>query len=616
MQYVPALDGVRGLAVAAVLLFHHGSLAGGFLGVDLFFVLSGFLITTLLLAEGESAGRIRLGRFWARRARRLFPALGATLLGVALYAAWFASPEERVDIRADAWATMLYVPNWRDVFAARDYWALFRTPSPLQHTWSLGIEEQFYLLWPLALSAGLAVFGRRTPRAVCVGSLALAAASIAAMWTLYDPRDPSRVYFGTDTRAAAILFGGALAAWQASAGPVRSRAARAAIEIVGALGAAVLAAAWWTLDGDTPDLYRGGFTACGLAGSALIAAAVHPQRGPLARLLALAPLRGLGIISYGVYLWHWPVYLVLDSGRTGLSGPALLGVRVAATLAIAAASYRLLELPIRRGAGSPRQWWLAAPSAAALIALAIAAGTAGARPGARPEAIAGAERSTEPPAARAERGARRVLMLGDSLAISLHRGLVHAAGSDFEVTLGVQIGCERDSTAPGCPPSWPTQVAQLRPDVVLIAESGFWSLVPIKVGASVFGVEKPEWNERWTSERAATVDELIRAGADHVAITTLPCFSPARSRRSPRLAPQVTDRANEHLATIAAARSARVTLVDLAGFLCPGGRFQSGMGEVAQLRYDDLHFTDEGSDLIGRWLAPRIAGLVRSDSGS
>jgi peptidoglycan/LPS O-acetylase OafA/YrhL len=613
VQYVPALDGVRGIAVAAVLLFHHGSLPGGFLGVDLFFVLSGFLITKLLLADGSGAGRIRLGRFWARRARRLFPALGATLLGVALYAALFASPEERADIRADAWATMLYVPNWRAVFAERDYWALFRTPSPLQHTWSLGIEEQFYLVWPLALAGVFALFGRRTPRAVCVGSLVLGAASIAAMWTLYDPRDPSRVYFGTDTRAAAILLGGALAAWQASAGPARSRAARAGIEIAGALGVAVLAAAWWALDGDAPALYRGGFAACGLAGAALIAAAVHPQRGLLARLLALAPLRLLGIISYGVYLWHWPVYLVLDAGRTGLSGWALLGVRVAATIAISAASYQLLEQPIRRGAGSPRQWRLLAPSATALIALAIVAGTTGARPSAPPQAIAGAERSetAAAPLARAERGATRVLVLGDSVAISLHGGLSRAAGSNLEVMLGVKIGCEHDSTAPDCPPSWPTQVAQLRPDVVLIAETGFWSLVPIKIGASVFGLERQEWNDHWTSERAAVVDELLRAGAGQIAITTLPCFPPEWWRRFPRLAPRITARANANLAAIAESRRARVALFDLADLVCPGGRFKSGIGDVAKMRYDGLHYTQEGSDLVGRWLAPRIAELAR-----
>jgi peptidoglycan/LPS O-acetylase OafA/YrhL len=606
VQYVPALDGVRGIAVAAVLLFHGGYLAGGFLGVDLFFVLSGFLITKLLLADGSRAGRIRFARFWARRARRLFPALGATLLGVALYAALFASPEERADIRADAWATMLYVPNWRAVNALRDYWALFRTPSPLQHTWSLGIEEQFYLVWPLALAGVLAVCGRRTPRAVCVGSLALAAASIAAMWTLYDPRNPSRVYYGTDTRAAAILLGGALAAWQASAGPARLRAA---IELAGGVGVAVLAAAWCTL-------YRGGFAACGLAGAALIAAAAHPQRGPLAALLALAPLRGLGVISYGVYLWHWPVYLMLDAARTGLSGWMLFGVRVAATIAISLASYRFIEQPIRRGAGTARRWALVAPAATAAIALAIVAGTAGARSSAPQAAMAGAERFEAMKSPPARPGAVRVLLLGDSVAVSLFPGLSRAAGSELEVSIGVKVGCEGDSPAPDCPPSWPAQAAEQQPDVVLIAETGFWSLVPIKVGASVISMETPEWDEQWTRERDALVDELLRAGAAHVVFTTLPCFPPEWWRRYPRVAPRVVARANSSLAAIATRRPAHVALLDLAGFVCPGGRFQQGIGAVPQLRVDGLHYTDEGSDLVGRWLAPRIAGLARSDSRS
>jgi peptidoglycan/LPS O-acetylase OafA/YrhL len=616
VTYLPALDGVRGIAVAAVLLFHGGHLAGGFLGVDLFFVLSGFLITKLLLAEG-GAGRIRLAHFWARRARRLFPALGATLFGVALYAALFASPEERAGIRADAWATMLYVPNWRAVFAGSDYWALFRTPSPLQHTWSLGIEEQFYGVWPLALAAVFAVCGRRTPLAVCAGSLGLAAASIAAMWLLYDPRDPSRVYFGTDTRAAAILFGGALAAWQAGVPRSRSRAVRTAIELTGALGALVLGAAWWTLDGDAPALYRGGFVACGLAGAALIAAAVHPQRGPLAAVLALAPLRGLGIISYGVYLWHWPVYLVLDAERTGLSGWALFAVRVVATLAISFASYRWIERPIRGGGGAARPGARPAPAAPAAIALAIAAGTAGARSSAPPLEMAGAQPTETLPAPRPPtgNGATRVLVVGDSVAVSLFPGLVHAAGSDFDFTIGVKMGCDRKNPAPDCPPSWPVQVAQQQPDVVLIAETGFWSLVPIEVGARVISMGTPEWDEHWTRERATLVDELLDAGAAQVVFTTLPCFSPEWWWRFPRLAPRILARANENLAAVATRRPAHVALVDLAGFVCPGGLFQAGIGPVAQLRVDGLHYSDEGSDWVGRWLVARLAGLGRSESG-
>ena len=183
------------------------------------------------------------------------------------------------------------------------------------------------------------------------------------------------------------------------------------------------------------------------------------------------------------------------------------------------------------------------------------------------------------------------------------------------MTLGVKIGCEPGSTAPDCPPSWPTQVAQLRPDVVLLAESGFWSFVPIKIGASVFGLERQEWIEHWTSERAAVIDEMLRAGARKVAVTTLPCFPPAWWRRFPRLAPSHTERANASLVAIAASRSGRVALLDLAELECPGGSFRSGIGDVAQMRYDGLHYTDAGSDLIGRWLAPRIAELARSDSG-
>ena len=310
------------------------------------------------------------------------------------------------------------------------------------------------------------------------------------------------------------------------------------------------------------------------------------------------------------------MYLVLDPARTGLSGWALFGVRVAATIAISLVSYRFIEQPIRRGAGTARRWALVAPAATAAVALAIVAGTAGARPSAPPAAMADAERSTamKSPPARPGSGAVRVLLLGDSVAVSLFPGLARAAGGELEVSIGVKVGCEGDRPAPDCPPSWPVQVAQQQPDLVLIAETGFWSLVPKKVGASVISMETPEWDEQWTRERAVLVDELLRAGAGHVVFTTLPCFPPEWWRRYPRVAPRIVARANSNLAAIATRRPAHVTLLDLAGFVCPGGRFSPGIGAVAQLRVDGLHYSDEGSDLVGRWLAPRIASLARSDS--
>src|SRR5688572_19999684 len=198
LRHMPALDGLRGLAVAGVVLCHAGHLTGGYLGVDLFFVLSGFLITSLLLTERRDTGRISLSGFWARRARRLLPALFGMLAGVAVYAAVWADRAELDPIRADALATLGYVANWRAIFAGNGYWDVFSAPSPLEHTWSLAIEEQFYLVWPLAVLALLWV-GRGSARAVLTGSLALGAASAAWMIASYTPGDdPQRVYLGTD----------------------------------------------------------------------------------------------------------------------------------------------------------------------------------------------------------------------------------------------------------------------------------------------------------------------------------------------------------------------------------------------------------------------------------
>src|SRR3954469_19950995 len=218
MLHLPALDGVRGVAVAGVLAFHGGvaALRGGFLGVDAFFVLSGYLITALLLGEERATGRIRLTGFWARRARRLLPALLVLLAAVLAVSRFLLPPDELPALRGDALAALLYVANWRLLHRGGGYFAETAAPSPLQHTWSLAIEEQFYLVWPLLLVALLGlVRGRdpRTRRAVVLGTcLAGAAASVATTVLLRGHVDPDRLYYGTDTRAAALLVGAGLAA--------------------------------------------------------------------------------------------------------------------------------------------------------------------------------------------------------------------------------------------------------------------------------------------------------------------------------------------------------------------------------------------------------------------
>ncbi len=211
LSYLPGLDGLRALAVGAVLLYHAGMpwMPGGFLGVELFFVLSGYLITSLLLGEWVAEGRIDLGAFWLRRARRLLPAL-FLLLAVTLVFAIFFMPDEVAGLRGDTLAASTYVTNWYLAFNQQSYFELVGRPSLLQHLWSLAVEEQFYLLWPLLFIGGMRLL--RTRQSMRIATLAGAVASTLLMLALYNPdADPSRIYYGTDTRAAGLLIGCTLA---------------------------------------------------------------------------------------------------------------------------------------------------------------------------------------------------------------------------------------------------------------------------------------------------------------------------------------------------------------------------------------------------------------------
>jgi peptidoglycan/LPS O-acetylase OafA/YrhL len=347
--YLPGLDGLRALAVLAVLLYHANVswTPGGFLGVDLFFVLSGFLITSLLLGELRARGRVDLKRFWLRRARRLLPAV-AVVIAATLVAAELLARDDLVKTRADAIASALYVNNWHQIAASHSYFAASGRPSLLQHLWSLAVEEQFYLVWPLVLVTGLALLRRR---GLAVVTLLAAIGSALLMAGLYDQgRDPSRVYYGTDTRASALLIGALLAfAWPAGTLGETGRRRAAGLDVLGlaALGA-VLYAFWRVHDYDPSD-YRGGLVLFALAAALLIGVAAHPSTR-LGRALGLAPLVWLGARSYGIYLWHWPVLELTRPHRdVPFGGPLLILGQTALTIAIAALSYRFVEQPIRTG---------------------------------------------------------------------------------------------------------------------------------------------------------------------------------------------------------------------------------------------------------------------------
>ena len=349
--YRPGLDGLRAFAVAAVILY-HGQVSwakGGFLGVDVFFVLSGFLITSLLLVELEGSGRIARVAFWSRRARRLLPALFFLLAGVALYAVVWAQPTELDRVRSDGFASLLYVSNWKFIWEGTSYFQAFQAPSPLSHTWSLAIEEQWYLFWPLVLPPLVRlVRGRARWLTAVIAGLAVASAALMAV-LFHAGADPSRVYYGTDTRAQALLVGAAFAALTAGRQPALrlDRLRRPWIlQAAGSLGAAVVLVMIVRVDSAGAFLYRGGFLIAALAAAALVAAA--SVDGAVSSVLSLRPLRAIGAISYGLYLWHWPIDVALDANRTGLSGWTLFAVRLAATFAIATLSYFVVELPIRR----------------------------------------------------------------------------------------------------------------------------------------------------------------------------------------------------------------------------------------------------------------------------
>jgi peptidoglycan/LPS O-acetylase OafA/YrhL len=349
LSYRPALDGLRAVAVLAVMLYHGGGSEsvglgrGGLVGVDVFFVLSGFLITTLLLEERRDTGGIAFVRFWSRRARRLLPALLLMLVLAVVLARSVYSEATALEVRDDLPYVLLYVENW--------HVALWHGPlaSPLSHAWSLSVEEQFYIVWPVVLAGLVAVARPGAWRRLLLMVAGLA--TLSAIWTPVVEAHFGRLraYFGTDTRAQQLLVGAALAVVTVACGTTVAASWRRRFDVI---SSAVLVAlvVVLLLVPPGPGWYRGGFLAIAVATGVVVLAAVQPE-GWVRAALGVPVLVAVGRISYGLYLFHFPLYRWLNGSHTGLHGPALLGLRFAATFAVAALSYRLLERPVRAGRG-------------------------------------------------------------------------------------------------------------------------------------------------------------------------------------------------------------------------------------------------------------------------
>ena len=387
VPYLPGLDGLRAVAVVAVMVYHANStwLSGGFLGVEVFFVISGYLITLLLIAEKERTGRVRLGQFWFRRARRLLPALFLMMIGLVIYMALFDRPPMG-QTRGDLLAGTFYISNWFQVWVGHSYTAA-EAFAPLRHLWSLAVEEQFYLLWPLIMMLILRFRRDKLPRvALWLVAISVAlTAMVAAMYvsgTVYIGADsvtgaPScgpgeshgyltvfgrcinvneTMYIGTLTRAGGLMLGAAFAmVWRPIAimrSPMGRRVRRIDLVALASLaGLALLMNKLYLLNKHDLSydawLFRGGFIATGVCSIGVIAAATH-RHSWIGRLLGIAPLRWVGTRSYGLYLYHWPIYQILrDPGQPLQLRTFVIAMLI--TVPITELSYRFVELPIRQG---------------------------------------------------------------------------------------------------------------------------------------------------------------------------------------------------------------------------------------------------------------------------
>ena len=623
MRHVPALDGLRGVGVLGILLFHAGHLRGGWLGVDLFFVLSGFLITSLLLAEFESRGRISLASFWGRRARRLLPALFLALLGVAAYAATLADPRDLERIRGEGLATLFYVANWHGIAVGHDYWELFRSPSPLDHTWSLAIEEQFYLLWPpiawLVLSRA-----RTPPRTLAYVASFLGLLSAIWMALLFDPLEgTARVYFGTDTRIAAPLVGSALAAIFRPMLRDAPMKPRPAADFLALCAAGILAWAWLFASGSDAPLYRGGLLLLAVLAGALIIGVVAAPRGVAARLLAAPPLRWLGLISYGLYLWHWPVYLVLTPERTALDDPWLTVLRLAASVLVACGSYFLVEKPIRSRQISPSKLGVGGALAIVLVVASLLASTAPARRAAPEEAA---------PLTSAHDGEGRldILLIGDSVADSLGPEFVTRAGlRGLRSRVLGRLGClVLDTDAARYPDGtvlqlkycdamrkmWRRVGSEDSPEVVLIVEAAAGPGDRL-IDGNWHHPCTPAYDQAFARDLADTIRYFQGLGARTAVVIPLPW---AKGRDRPLqlgllgldsesvdlLMAERTDCQNDLRRE--GARRTGAHSIELSDLACSGGECLE-IVDGAELRPDGVHFKGEGARLVSDWLLDELS---------
>jgi peptidoglycan/LPS O-acetylase OafA/YrhL len=654
---ISSLDGVRAISLFILMGYHFGVgwLQGGFFGLDVFYVLSGYLITGLLLSEYRKRGSIKLSAFWLRRARRLLPALLIVLVAVTLMVR-FAEPVGLYpDFRWSAFSALFYFSNWQQIAASSNYFVATGAVSPLTHTWSLAVEEQFYLVWPLIVLAvmGLSRRFERGLRNLLIISVAGVIASATEMALLYTPTaNTTRLYFGTDTHAQPILLGAAMACVMTMiqmrrgsdgmAPEARTAAVRRLLVVVGIAGLAGTFSLTYAMDGTAPFDYRGGFLVSSLSAGAIIVSAVSAPTGIVARVLSLRPLVWVGTISYGAYLWHYPIFIYLDAERTGRQGFTLLVIRFAATFVVAAASFYLVERPIMYGTfwKSVKAIGPAVVATIAVVVIIVVATTTAAT------AAAGVVRYQSP---ASDPAPPRVVVLGDSTALTLSFALSATAPKGTTVVDGGSFGCglvfgtyaSNDPPTPqlpmfpacnvASPPSsqWPARdmafVMGTKPGDVVLFVAGTWEVQDVLRGGKWTNIEQPA-DQRYVLAQMARAVGIATAHGAHLAFTTMPALaSGAAFNEGPLPEDSPARRAiyNKLVRETAKDFPGKVSVIDYGAILSPNGVFTKDIDGVQVRTADGVHtpsyapgnaFAGNSTEAVAHafynWISPRIWPLI------
>ena len=669
MGYQPGLDGLRAISVAAVILYHAGFswMHGGFLGVEVFFVVSGYLITSLLLEERQKSGRVSLSQFWLRRARRLFPALFMVFVAVATWAMLFGSAEQTSQLKRDLPWAIPYAANWGQIAGDVPY---FQPGDPplLRHLWSLAVEEQWYLIWPLAF-IGLMAWLRRPERVARALGIVVFGVFVLMWWIerggdqplslpgVFDGADRVNfLYLSTITRSMGLLLGAAAAMlWQPWRWANAMRAPSRALDIGLGASVGVLLCCFLAADLTAGYMYPWLLTLVSLASLVAIAVVVHPAAAGSRLLLSWPPLVEFGKRSYGVYLWHWPIFVVLEA-TDGSTGRFFAGVAI--TAVVSELCYRFVETPVRKGAlgrwmRSPRREqrdWVPVGALGVLVLglgvyyvqvdeFDVAAGGGEATFDLAVSSVPGAttadtQTSTQTgstidpnvsvgssqPVGQVAAAPRSLAIVGDSQAHSLAVNLPEGIESTFTVEDGAVDGCSvfdtgnvissRDgfSNSFDICETWAEQWGEAAAgnDVALVV-LGAWDVFDIEIDGRTYVFASPEFDSMFTSNLQRGIDAITAAGAK-VALLEVACMRPqdVEGAGVPALPERADDsrvaHLNDLLRGVAAAQPGAVTFVEGPSQWCDDPTIASDL----KYRWDGVHVYKPGAELIYETIAQTL----------